>query len=144
MLSCALYEAHNLRPLLHEPSLQALLRADERDARDGLNALSPEMLDDLLTLHEAHAALRHLLCTTSSAPRADEPGWLELRRLLALAKDVGSGAEAHFLALEDVDGLKAYLNSKEPQVPSLVRLLDWASPQAAVHLRTRGARAEGE
>ena len=36
VLSCALYEAWQLGPLLREPTLRHLVTCDERDARDAL------------------------------------------------------------------------------------------------------------
>jgi len=35
----------------------------------GRNELPQPVVDDLLTLHEAHATLRHLLTATDAAPR---------------------------------------------------------------------------
>jgi hypothetical protein len=142
VLSCALYESHSLNHLLDHPTLVALLHASERDARDALRQLPSETVDELLTLHEAHAALRHLLCASSAAPRASDAGWLELRRLLALVDTHGCTDEAHYLPLSQLEQLKGWLFAQQNRVPALVRLLDWSSPQAAVHLRTRGAHAE--
>ena len=142
VLSCALYESHCLNRLLDDPTLVALLHASERDARDALHQLPSETVDELLTLHEAHAALRHLLCASSAAPRVSDAGWLELRRLLALVDTHGCTDEAHYLPLAQLEQLKGWLLAQQGRVPALVRLLDWSSPQAAVHLRTRGAHVE--
>ena len=112
--------------------------------RDALNELPQHIVDDLLTLHEAHAALRHLLCTSPAAPRHSDAGWPDLRRLLAMSREMGCEEEAHFLPLEDFAALRAALDSQQNAVPSLVRLLHWQSPQGHVKQRTRGAYTAGE
>ena len=58
---------------------------------------------DLLTLSEAHAALRHLLCGTDAAPQEGEAGWLELRRLISIARTAGCTDEVHFFPLERIE-----------------------------------------
>ena len=144
VLSCALYEARSLRPMLAEPSLRALLEADERDARDVLAELPQPFLDDLLTLHEAHAALRHLLCnggaggaTHGREPVQDEPGWQALCKLLAMARLSGCADEAHFFPLEELSSLRAFLLAQQSLVPGLARMLSFQSPQHPLNQRTR-------
>lgn len=55
------------------------------------------VLDDLLTLNEAHAALRHLLCPggadAAHQPHQDEPGWAHLCKLLRMAREGGCDDE---------------------------------------------------
>lgn len=137
VLSCALYEARQLGPMLREPTLRHLLTLDERDARDALAELPQPIIDDLLTLHESHAALRHLLCAAAGAPTQHEEGWLEVVRLVELARELACEDEAHFFPLADLASLRAVLLAQENSVPSLVRLLDWASPQYPLNQRTR-------
>ena len=141
VLSCALYEARQLGPMLREPTLRGLLAMDPRDARDILAELPQPILDDLLTLHEAHAALRHLLCATDirspPVPRQDEPGWEDLCRLLAFAREAGCEDEVHFLPLEELKPLRAVLLAQQNGVPSLAKLLSFQSPQHPLNQRTR-------
>ena len=141
VLSCALYEACQLAPMLREPSLRHLLTVSEREARDALNELPQPLIDDLLTLHEAHAALRHLLDGTKAAPRMEEHGFAHLKRIITYAREGGCVEEAHFFPLENLNAFKALLDAHQNGVPSLVRLLQWASPQVAANQRTRAHRA---
>ncbi len=159
ILSNALYEMHNLKPLLTEPTLVSLLGASERDARDVLEQLPPETIEELLTLSEAHAALRHMICThpdTLPTPQEGEAGWDVLSRLLGMAHATrgvaGGAASARSVAAEDCGGLDHFLPLMRLQqyrrsllspsegwgVLSLVHYLEWASPQQPVHRRTRG------
>ena len=58
-----------------------------------------------------------------------------------MARETGCADEAHFLPLLELPALKAMLQaSAQSGVASLAKLLDWASPQLPVHLRTRGRR----
>ena len=142
VLSCALYEAHQLSPMLHAPSLLALLAGEERDARDAINELPEPILDDLLTLNEAHAALRHLLSAVG-APEQGENGWRELCRLIAIARNAGCVDEVHFYPLEQLDRLIADLATQAMGVPALVRLMSWTSPQHPLNQRTRAKALAG-
>ena len=148
MLSNALYEAHQLAPLLADPALAALLGMPERDARDALEALPGSTLEELLSLSEAHAVLRHLLVGPGDperpTPQPSEAGWAELSQLLGMARDavgVCCGSEAHFLPLLELARCRDELaRAPTESVLSLVKMLEWASPQAPVHQRTRGGQ----
>ena len=138
VLSCALYEARQLGPMLREPTLRHLLTVSEDEARDALAELPQPVIDDLMTLNESHAALRHLLIDGTSAPAQDEEGWTELRRLIEIARESGCEDEAHFFPLEQLPALRASLLAHQNAVPSLVRYLPWvASPQHPLNQRTR-------
>ena len=129
--------------MLREPTLRGLLSVGDEAARDALGELPAHVHDDLLTLHEAHAALRHLLCVSAAAPQPGEPAWSELTPLLVMAREAGCDDEAHFCPLEDLSRLRAVLESHQHAVPSLVRLLAFASPQHPLQQRTRGAKGGG-
>ena len=139
VLSCALYEARQLGPMLREPSLRGLLTISEHEARDALAELPQPVIDDLLTLHEAHAAMRHLLIDVgdANAPNPEEAGWSELRQLIRIAREGGCDDEAHFFPLEQLHPLRVALLAHQNGVPSLVKLLSWSSPQVGDQPRTR-------
>ena len=103
--------------------------------------LPQPLVDDLLTLQEAHGALRHLLCATTvtapPVPRQEESGWVHLCTLLAVAREAGGEDLAHFLPLEDLKPLRAVLLAQQAGVPSLPRLLSFQSPQHPLNQRTR-------
>ena len=78
-----------------------------------------------------------------SCPQDYEAGWGEVRRLVALAREAGCADEAHFFPLEQLAPLRATLHAHQHAVPSLVRLLTWASPQHPLHQRTRAKQQAG-
>ena len=64
---------------------------------------------------------------------------VDVGRWLVMASGLHWRRVSHFLPLLEVPALKTMLQaSAQSGVASLAKLLDWASPQLPVHLRTRG------